>query len=220
MDLQRETAFLESYFRDYFAYLHHFFYPADDEQQNEGVLDPDSKLATFGVISLVFGIILQRSFISGLAYKDIDFPHAIAVEACFWFTVTIAVHFAGRLLLGRAIKFADSLSAILRIFPPAFLVAAYGGFLGASLGHLVRHPNPGMVGALVDMCLQAVLLLAYLPRSLTRSFGNCPRRAWVITLFLVFGIVTTDFCVTFQPHDAVAASKKSAPQPQGNNKGV
>lgn len=227
MNLADSVKFIEVYLRDYASYLLNLFQMR--EARSASTTDLDAKLATYGLISVVLGVLLQETFISGRAFTAIDFPHRITIELCFWMALTLVTYL---LLSVMRVSFdlSISLNVVLRTLPLAFLVGSFGAFIAYNLSWYVEYSHAlGVAGAtgsyvnydfraqkdasVADGALQFVLIAVYFPYSLSLAVEGKRVRAWIVGITIVLIVAAVDFCVIFRPSDICRPGR--TPNPPG-----
>jgi hypothetical protein len=187
---------------------------------SEEITDTDGKLLTYALISVTLGTLLQRTFISGEQFANIDFPHAITIEVCFWFAVSIVAHLF--LNIGRHTSdFSDSLSAVLRILPPAFVAAAYSSFVIYNIDFawqsFENEPFADYYArwdaSVVNAIIQWLLIAGYLPWSLRAHAHPRTWRIWAATVAATLLVGVVDAAVVFNLTSPVENAASAGQKP-------
>jgi hypothetical protein len=199
MDIKGAVEFLDEYFRDYVVYILRLFSKTNREDPPPSVADPQSKLMTYGLVSVVLGVLFQQLFIGGVNKTgEIDFLQAVTIELCFWLFVALLTQ-ALLDLLGVREDFEKSLSAVLRVFPPAFLVGAYSAFgiyLFAS-PFRSHELDPSKYAAVTDAIVQCGLLAIFFPASLTMVVKTRIWRARLTAILVIAGVLLFNIFTIF-----------------------
>jgi hypothetical protein len=201
MNIKDAVEFLDEYFRDYVVYILRLFTKLDETEPLPSVTDPKCKLMTYGLMSAVVGVLLEQFFIKGVSTEAIDFTQGVTIEICFWLFAALLTH--GALdLFGDGVEFEKSLSAVLRVFPPAFLVGTYSafGFYLAATILLANHLNPSKYAAFTDVIVQCALLVRFYPSALAKIVKRPTWRGPATVAFVIAVILAVNMVKIFDYH--------------------
>lgn len=203
MGIEDSAKFVQDYARSYIHYMLAFFGALGPQagamakgkgRGKAGARAPDltlddGSLLIFGLFNALIGGALQGLFIQRLAFKDINFPQIVIVQVCFWLLLTIILDF---LLSVRERKaaFSETLTAILRVVPVAYVIGAYAAFVTYFLALLKYdlHCQASWFANLAFGVVQVGLLAMFLPRAALDVEGPARWRghvgAWVVILIV------------------------------------
>jgi hypothetical protein len=157
MDIDNFLTSVNDYGRDYILYLIKFFGIAHDGEPAEHIADEGGQIVLHALISLTAGVFLQQMVISHAVPQNDAVLGLFVRELMFWLFFAFVIHLLTR-NAGTHSDFASSLSAVLRVFPPAFLFAAAIGSYAAAItpaflnsAHLKDADNyRGWAGVIAD----------------------------------------------------------------------
>src|ERR1700744_3727021 len=132
MDIENFLKSANDYAREFILYLIKFFGIAHDAGPAEHIADENGHIILHALIGLTAGVFLQQMVISHVVPQNDAVLGLFVRELMFWLFFAFVIH-----LLARNVQthpdFASSLSAVLRVFPPAFLIAAAVGSYAAAI---------------------------------------------------------------------------------------
>jgi hypothetical protein len=208
MDMEKILAVFEQYGAGYLFYLLDLFRPLGS-RETIALSRQDARLLVFSLLRAVIGSVLYASAISE-KFDQISLAsaHVVVAASIFWGVLALIAHLI--IARSRKIDFVETLSAILRVVPGAFALAAAAAFAVRHFSFFWDNDSRRWLAAFAFLGSQLALLAMALPASLARLEGaDKPRRRAAVSA-VIFSVFLLNFLTVYMGGSSAHAQTRTS----------